>query len=126
MLYKFKNISNHLTSLLQISKNVQYVSLFWLDHGPTTCSVWFCLSKAVPAALLQSSPTLSSIFSQSVARFSADSNSCTTSIESHCKYTQGAGLVFQAQDAVCNSLQVAGQSYANVLDIPVKKKAIQI
>ena len=100
------------------------VSLFWLDHAPKKFSV--CLSKAVPAAPLQSSPTQSSIFSQSVARFSVDSNSCTTSIESHCKYTQGAGLVFQAQDAICNSLQVAGQSYANVLDIPLKKKTREI
>lgn len=41
---------------------------------------------------------------------------------SHSKHAQGAGLVLQAQDAVSYPLQMAGQSHADVLNIPVEER----
>lgn len=39
---------------------------------------------------------------------------------SHCKHAEGAGLVFQAQDAVCYPLHVAGQPDPNVPDVSAR------
>lgn len=38
-------------------------------------------------------------------------------LRSHCKHAEGAGLVFQAQDAVCDPLHVTGQPHSNVSDV---------
>lgn len=43
-------------------------------------------------------------------------------LRSHCKHAEGAGLIFQTQDAVCYPLHVTGQPHSNIPDVSERKR----
>lgn len=86
----------------------------WFGPKLGTFLSWFCRFGAVSAEC-----------SSSAWEFKGLPVSNFTSLSfrgSHSKHAQGAGLVLQAQDAVSYPLQMAGQSHADVLNIPVEER----
>lgn len=81
------------------------------------CCFFFFLGSAVPAVSLQLRLREFKGLPASVPGFNAAPLS-----GSHCKHTQGAGLVLQTQDTVGNSFQMAGEPHSNVLNVPVKDR----